>query len=275
MSTIDWETKRHRVGMEPEDFTDRVAVELPLEITVDGQPLVVLMRLPGMDHELAVGFCLTEKVIEDADRVMRLERRGARGGAAGPRDAAAGDCGDRGDVIDVVLKPSENAGGFSSPVLGRSGFFGVDRASIDNAREGRITSRVQVTERVVFGLGEELTRGQEIFQGTAGAHGAGIFTSSGELLVATEDVGRHNALDKAVGWCAMRGIPLEDKILFNSGRISCAMTLKAVRMGIPVLVSMAASTSLVLRVAEQAGLTVVGFSTGRKFTVYTHPERIV
>ena len=93
-------------------------------------------------------------------------------------------------------------------------------------------------------------------------------------MVVAEDVGRHNALDKAVGWCALREIPLEDKILVLSGRISYEMALKAIRVGIPIVVSLAAPTSLGLRIAEKAGLTVIGFSDGKRFNVYTHPRRI-
>ncbi len=269
-STMDWEIKRYSLAGEPKEYKDRVAVELPLEITVNGQPLVSLMRLPGMDEELAVGFCLTERVIKDVSQVRLTRYREA------PGESVGGNGGSRhGKVIELDLESPQVRQHYSTPYQVCAGFRGTDNSTIEDLCLGQITTQLRVREEVLYGLGDKLTRGQEIFQGTAGAHGVGIFTSSGELVVATEDVGRHNALDKAVGWCAMRGIHLTDKILFNSGRISCAMALKAVRTGVPLLVSMAAVTSLVLDVAEKAGLTVIGFSNGRRFSAYTHPERIV
>lgn len=272
---MGWGIKRCSVGGEPEEFADHVAVELPLEIVVDDVPLVALMRLPGMDEELAVGFCLTERVIDDISRIKLVRHREKQSGGSGGIENRAGSGNGRRKSIELVLESSHEGDGFSAPRMMPTGYGRVDSLAVMERPEAKITSRLRVTERVIFSLGDTLTGSQEVFQDTAGAHGAGIFTASGELVVAVEDVGRHNALDKAVGWCALRGISLTDKVLFNSGRLSCAMTLKAVRMGIPVLVSMAAPTSLVLCVAEEAGLTVIGFSNGRKFSVYTHHERIV
>lgn len=267
--TVDWNISRYSLEGQREEHADRVAVERPLEITVNGGPLVSLMRLPGMDDELAVGFCLTERVIKDISQVRLIAYRDM------PSATNGGNVNGQGQVLELDLESPQERQHYSTPYQVCAGRSGVGSSAIDDLCEGQITSRLRVRESVLYGLGDKLTSGQEIFQDTAGAHGAGVFTPSGELVVATEDVGRHNALDKAVGWCAMHGIPLTDKILFNSGRISCAMTLKTVRMGIPVMVSMAAVTSLVLSVADRAGLTVIGFSNGRRFSVYTHPERIV
>ncbi len=163
----------------------------------------------------------------------------------------------------------------ASTYVVRTGCGGADISAIEDYHEGEIASELQVKEEVIYRIGEELTRRQDIFRATGGTHGAGVFSASGEMVAMAEDVGRHNALDKAVGWCALRGTSLDDKVLVLSGRVSYEMALKTVRAGIPVLVSMAAPTSLGLRVAEAAGLSVVGFAGAERFNVYTHPRRIV
>ncbi len=266
LSTLGCRIARCSLEGEREEHEDRVAIELPLEIAVNGRPLVSLMRTPGMDGELAVGFCLTERVIEDVSQVNLIEYRDVPNGRNG---------GGQGHALHLDLEAPRERRNYSIPCLEYAGHAAADRSDGRDACERPINSRLRMREGVLYGLGDKLTNGQEVFQDTAGAHGAGVFTSTGELIVAAEDVGRHNALDKAVGWCAMHGIPFDDKVLFNSGRISCAMTVKAVRMGIPVMVSMAAVTSLVLSVAGGAGQTVIGFSNGRRFSIYTHPGRIV
>jgi len=274
MSTMEWNIKKYRSGGEPEELADRIVVELPLEISVNGMPVVALMRLPGMDKELAVGFCLTEKIMQSASQIRLLKHCGQLEEAAGRGEDAAGDGLDRGNVVELEVEAPGERERFSATYVVRTGCGGADISAIEDYHEGEITSELRVEEKVVYGIGEELTRRQDIFRGTGGSHGAGIFSAAGEALVVAEDVGRHNALDKVVGWCALRGICLEDKILVLSGRISYEMALKAVRVRLPVLVSMAAPTTLGLRVAEAAGLTVVGFSDGKRFNVYTHSRRI-
>jgi FdhD protein len=182
---------------------------------------------------------------------------------------------DRGNVVELELESPGERERFGSTYVVRTGCGGADISAIEDYHEGEVVSELRVGEEVIYGIGDELTRRQDIFRGTGGTHGAGVFSASGEMVAMAEDVGRHNALDKAVGWCALRGITLEDKALVLSGRISYEMALKTVRVGIPVLVSMAAPTSLGLRVAEAAGLTVVGFAGAERFNVYTHPRRIV
>jgi FdhD protein len=275
MSTMDWEITRYRRGEEAEGLADRIVVELPLEIVVNGLPLVALMRLPGMDKELAVGFCLTEKVIENTSQIGLLKHCGEMERQIGEGREVEDTAIDRGNMVEIEVESPGERERFSSTYVVRTGCGGADLSAIEDYHEGTITSELQVREEVIYGIGGELTRSQEIFRGTGGTHGAGIFSAEGEALVVAEDVGRHNALDKAVGWCALRGLPLDDKILMISGRISYEMALKAVRARIPLLVSMAAPTSLGLRVAEAAGLTVIGFCDGKRFNVYTHPRRVV
>jgi FdhD protein len=275
MSTVDRDITRYRRGKDPEEVADRVVVELPLEIHVNGLPLVALMRLPGMDKELAVGFCLTEKVIEDVSQIKLLKHCGSMEREMGEGREVKDTALDRGNVVELELDSPGELERFGSAYVVRTGCGGADISSIDDYQEGQITSELRIKEEVVYFIGEELTRRQEVFRGTGGTHGAGVFTAEGEVVMVSEDVGRHNALDKVVGWCALHGASLEDKILVLSGRVSYEMALKAVRANIPVIVSMAAPTSLGLRVAERAGLTVAGFSDGRRFNVYTHPRRVV
>lgn len=274
-SMIGWKIIRFFPEGGAEDVDDRVVVELPLEIVVNGMPLVALMRLPGMDKELAVGFCLTEKVIENAGQIRLLKHCGSLEAAAGGGENHAGDGLDRGNVVEIEVEDPKGKERFTSTYVVRTGCGGADLSAVEDFHEGWVTSRLQVASEIIYGLGKRLTEGQKVFRATGGTHGAGIFDVEGNPLVVAEDVGRHNALDKAVGWCALRGIALEDKILVLSGRVSYEMALKAIRVRIPVLVSMAAPTSLGLRIADKAGLTVVGFSDGKRFNVYTHGWRIL
>lgn len=275
MSTHERHIRRYRCGSEPDEVADRVVVELPLEINVNGTPLVALMRMPGMDKELAVGFCLTEKIINDTSQIRLLKHCGVMEREVGGGRAVEDTALDRGNVVELEIDAPGERERFGSTYVVRTGCGGADISAIEDYHDGEITSELRVKEGVIYRLGEELTWRQDVFHGTGGTHGAGIFGAQGDAEVVAEDVGRHNALDKAVGWCALRGISLADKVLVLTGRVSYEMALKAVRARIPVLVSMAAPTSLGLRVAEKAGLTVMGFSDGRRFNLYTHPERIV
>jgi FdhD protein len=276
MSTIEWEIERAHQDGRREALSDRVVIEQPLEISVNGMPLVALMRLPGNDKELAVGFCITEKVIASADRIKllkhcgELEKREAAGSDIGGMDTAV----DRGDLVELEVEEAEGTGRFASTYVVRTGCGGADLKAMLQDFTGAIRSDLRVKAPVIHGLGDQLTARQEVFRGTGGTHGAAVFEASGEPVVTREDVGRHNALDKVVGACALSRVPLEEKIMFISGRVSYEMALKTIRAGCPVLVSLAAPTSLGLRIAEQAGLTVIGFAGARRFNIYTHAWRV-
>ncbi|MBC7248062.1 MAG: formate dehydrogenase accessory sulfurtransferase FdhD [Actinobacteria bacterium] len=271
---ISWRITRFFRQGGAEEVDDRVAVESPLEIIVNGMPLVALMRLPGMDKELAVGFCLTEKVIESVAQVTLLKHCGSMERELAEGREVEDTALDRGNVVELEVESPRGRERFAPTYVVRTGCGGADLSALGDIREGCVASRLQVPLHVVLGLGEKLAGGQEVFRATGGTHGAGFFDAEGRALVVAEDVGRHNALDKAVGWCALRGIPLEDKLLMLSGRVSYEMALKAARVGIPVVVSLAAPTSLGLRVAERAGLTVVGFCGGERCNLYTHGWRV-
>ncbi len=177
--------------------------------------------------------------------------------------------------MEMEVSEPGNTGRFKETFVVRTGCGGADLSAVGEDIDGIVRSDLRVERAVLLGLAERLTVEQPIFNSTGGTHGAGLFTAGGELVVVMEDVGRHNALDKAVGYAALRSIALEDKVLVLSGRVSYEMVTKAARVGIPVVASLAAPTSLGLAMAEKAGCTVIGFLGPRRFNIYTYPERVI
>ncbi|MGE3287120.1 MAG: formate dehydrogenase accessory sulfurtransferase FdhD [Pseudonocardia sp.] len=251
---------------------DALAVEEPLELRVGGRALTVTMRTPGHDVELAHGFLLTEGVIGSPGEV---------------RDARYCDSrDDRGlhtyNVLDVGLAP-----GVEPPVVGVERNFyttsscGVcGKASLDAVRlKTRFPPAgdpVRVSPEVLTGLPDTLRAQQRVFDRTGGLHAAGLFTAAGEPVVVREDVGRHNAVDKVLGRTLLDGgIPARGVVLMVSGRASFELVQKAVMAGVPVLGAVSAPSSLAVELAEDAGVTLVGFIRGDSMNVYTCPERIV
>jgi FdhD protein len=235
-------------------FEDEVAVEEPLEIRVDGAPLAVTMRTPGHDEELALGFLYGEGLIDGVrDAGPPADLAGNTVEVAGPllRDVAArsfytssscGVCG-KGALEEVAVASAPAAGG---PVLARA---------------------------LLADLPERLR--QPTFARTGGLHATGLFTPGGELVCVREDVGRHNAMDKVVGWALRSGlVPLHPHVLCVSGRLSFELVQKAAVAGAPVLVGVGAPTSLAVRLAEDRGLTLAGFARGGRVNVYTGAERV-
>jgi FdhD protein len=239
-----------------ERAADRVAVEEPLEIRLGGEPVVVTMRTPGHDEELALGFCLTEGLAPVAARV--------------PADLAA-------NTIEV------EATGFDPERLRRhfytSSSCGVcGKGSIEAVRVAaeRVASGVEVAEAVVASLPGRLLEAQRAFAATGGLHATGLFSPQGELLCVREDVGRHNAMDKVVGWAFLAGLlPLAEHVLCVSGRLSFELVQKAAVAGCPVVVAVGAPSSLAVELAADRGLTLCGFVREGRVTVYTEPWRIV
>jgi FdhD protein len=250
---------------------DSIAVEEPLELRVDGKPLAVTMRTPGHDVELAHGFLHTEGVIGSVDDI---------------RDARY--CDSRDDegrntynVLDVGLAP-----GVPPPVTGVERNFyttsscGVcGKASLDavrlKTRYSPADDQVRVPYDVLAGLPDALRAKQQVFDRTGGLHAAGLFTATGELLVVREDVGRHNAVDKVIGWAVLNNhIPARGHVLIVSGRTSFELAQKAVMAGIPVLGAVSAPSSLAVDLADESGLTLAGFIRNGSMNLYTHPNRI-
>jgi len=238
-----------------EEVEDRLAVEEPLELRIGGSPVAVTMRTPGHDEELALGFALSEG----------LRPTGARL----PDDLAA-------NTIEL------EAPGFDPARLARSfyttsscGVCGKGALEAIAVESPRVESGLTVPFAIVRGLPDVLREAQAAFASTGGLHATGLFTATGELVGAREDVGRHNAMDKVIGRAFLDGLlPLADHILCVSGRLSFELVQKAAVAGCPVLVAVGAPSSLAVELAADRGVTLCGFVRDGRVNVYTRPDRI-
>jgi len=234
---------------------DVVAVEEPLEIRVDGEPLAVTMRTPGHDEELALGFLLTEGLID------------------GPRPAGLTDdlAANTIEVAGPLLRDPGNRRFYTTSSCGVCGKGALEEVAVLSAP---LAPGPQVPRELVAHLPERLE--QPTFESTGGLHATGLFSANGDPLITREDVGRHNAMDKVIGRALLDGlVPLEGWILCVSGRLSFELVQKAAVAGAPILVGVGAPSSLAISVAEDRGLTLCGFARGERVNVYTHPERIL
>jgi FdhD protein len=234
---------------------DQVAVEEPLEIRIGGRPVAVTMRTPGHDEELALGFCLSEGLRPHAARM--------------PDDLAANTV----DVDAPGFDPTRLQRSFyTSSSCGVCGKGALEAVAVDSPR---VESRLHVPLTVVVSLPDRLREAQAAFAATGGLHATGLFSADGELLCAREDVGRHNAMDKVIGWAFGAGrLPLEDAMLCVSGRLSFELVQKAAVAGCPVLVAVGAPSSLAVSLAHDRGITLCGFVRGGVANVYTEAWRI-
>ncbi|WP_439593407.1 formate dehydrogenase accessory sulfurtransferase FdhD [Microbacterium sp.] len=252
---------------------DALAVEEPLEIRVAGTPLAVTMRTPGHDVELAAGFLVSEGVVAHGGEFRSAIHCG------GPGTSGAG-AQNTYNVLDVALAP-----GVAAPVPNRN-FYATSscgvcgKASIDAvetvSHHDVASDPVEVSALALTGFPGELRARQAVFDKTGGLHAAGLFdATTGELLVLREDVGRHNAVDKVVGWAVLEDrLPLTGTVLQVSGRASFELVQKAVMAGIPILAAVSAPSSLAVELAAASGLTLVGFLRGTTMNVYSRPDRI-
>src|SRR6478609_9091159 len=279
------------VGAEPVRRSDTLAVEEPLEIRVGGLSLAVTMRTPGNDVELAAGFLVSEGVISRGDEFRSAIHCGGpgTGGLLSPvgrgdllhsTDGASGA--NTYNVLDVSLAPGVKA---PDPDLARS-FYTTSscglcgKASIDAVETVSsydvAADEVTMDAAAVVALPDRLRSEQTVFDKTGGLHGAALFdAATGELLVAREDVGRHNAVDKVIGWAVLSDrLPLRGVVLQVSGRASFELVQKAVMAGIPMLSAVSAPSSLAVELAEASGLTLAGFVRGTSMNVYTRADRI-
>jgi FdhD protein len=250
---------------------DAVAAEEPLEIRVGGRPVAVTMRTPGHDFELAAGFLLAEGVVGGADDIRAIRY------CLGEEGRGRGDGTEQQyNVVDVVgPAPVEPTRAF--PVTSACGLCG--RSTIEavrtRSRYDVAGDPVTVPARVLSGLPERLRSAQRVFERTGGLHAAGLFDARGELVCAREDVGRHNAFDKVVGWATLeRRLPLRRHVIVASGRASFELVQKAVVAGIPVLAAVSAPSSLAVDLAAESGLTLVGFLRGETMNVYSGASRV-
>ncbi|WP_319450829.1 MULTISPECIES: formate dehydrogenase accessory sulfurtransferase FdhD [unclassified Mycobacterium] len=250
---------------------ETLAVEEPLEIRINGSAISVTMRTPGSDVELAQGFLLTEGVIGHRNDIATVQYcRGA--GEDGMNTY---------NVLDVTLAPSVPTPSldvtrnfYTTSSCGVCGKSSIDAIRLIS-RHAPGDDPTVVPSETLSAMPDQLRGAQKVFASTGGLHGAALFDADGTMLVVREDIGRHNAVDKVIGWAVEHDrIPLSGTVLLVSGRASFELTQKAVMAGIPVLAAVSAPSSLAVDLASQAGLTLVAFLRGESMNVYTRPDRV-
>jgi FdhD protein len=234
---------------------DEVAVELPMEIRLNGRPVAVTMRTPGHDLELAAGFLFGEGIVDSAPDVGL------------PDDLAA-------NVVEVraagaVPPPARRF--YATSSCGVCGKGALEEVSVLTER---IDGGPAITRDLLVSLPDRLR--QPVFERTGGLHATGLFSAEGDALLVREDVGRHNAMDKVIGHALLEGeLPLSQRVLCVSGRLAFELVQKCARAGAPVLVGVGAPTSLAVELAADRGITLAGFARAGRVRVYTHPERVL
>lgn len=250
------ESRRHQ---------DRLAAEEPLEIRIDSKPLTVTMRTPGNDEELAAGFLWTEGLIESPSQIAEIRRVRPEGA---PRDNVISV-----EIADRAFDPSDLQRNFFA--ASSCGICG--KASIDAIRLRGLTppnASFRLAPELLCEFPAHLRDHQQVFGQTGGLHAAALFDEEGKLLVVREDIGRHNAVDKVIGWALMKGLlPLANCSMMVSGRGGFEIVQKALAAGVPVLASVSAPSSLAVRLAREMSLTLIGFLRDRRFVIYSNPER--
>jgi FdhD protein len=250
---------------------DRAATEEPLEIRLHDRPFAVVMRTPGADRELAAGFLLSERVLRTSDDLGTIAHC-TDPGAEHPEnivnvrltDAVA-------SVLDRVFEARRNVTTNSS--CGMCGRLTIESLRVDGPP---ISSNWTISSSMIVAIPDRLREAQVVFDQTGGLHAAGLFTREGQLDGFAEDVGRHNAVDKVVGRLLMQDrLPLSDHLLFVSGRTSFEIVQKAFLAGIPIVAAVSAPSSLAIELAEECGVTLIGFLRGQSFNIYACPARVV
>jgi len=252
---------------------DRVAAEEPLQISLDGKPLSIVMRTPGNDIELTLGLLWAERVITSRDQVVKV-RVSAESGEAEPGvnvDTAVIES----NHLDVHLREGgrrPERSFMSSSACGVCGATTMADLALDFPV---LQAGLRVRASALPALADRLREGQAVFDATGGLHAAGLFSPEGEMIVLREDIGRHNAVDKVVGRALLDGgLPAAERLLAVSGRAGYEVVQKAVAAGIGVLVAVGAPSSLAVATALRFNLTLVGFLKRDRFNVYSAAERI-
>ncbi|MEU9127307.1 formate dehydrogenase accessory sulfurtransferase FdhD [Kitasatospora sp. NPDC048540] len=267
-------TVRRRVvrlrGSERSARPDALAAEEPLEIRLGGEPLTVTMRTPGHDFDLVAGFLVGEGLVHGGEQLAALRY-------------CAGTDADGANTYNVVDATLRGAGRL--PLSAHRNLLTTSACGLcgrDTVEAVRTHSHwpvekdpLTVPAQLLYELPDRLRAAQRTFESTGGLHAAGLFDAEGGLLCAREDVGRHNAVDKVIGWALREGrLPLTGHLLLVSGRASFELTQKAALAGIPLLAAVSAPSSLAVDLAEELGLTLVGFLRGQGGNVYTRADRI-
>lgn len=250
---------------------ETVTVEEPLQVRVDGEPLTVTMRTPGADFDLTLGFLITEGLVTGAHDVVTLMHCQDVDANNSPTYNAVDVRLRTGAQIDTRPAARAFAATSSCGVCGKVSIDTVRTCSAYDLSQDRTV----LDPATLLAMPAALRQQQKVFDRTGGLHAAGLFTADGELLVAREDVGRHNAVDKVIGWAARENrLPLTAHVLVVSSRASFELTQKAVMAGIPCLAAVSAPSSLAVGLAEEAGLTLIGFLRPPRLTVYSGHARM-
>jgi FdhD protein len=255
------------LGGRPAD-RDLVVAEEPLEVRIAGESLMVTMRTPGDDLDLAAGLLFTEGVISSLDEVASL----AHGGSAAGRD--------RDNVVDVTVAPGRKLKASAARRVLRAtaacGLCGKESIAAVRRRIPALADPTTVPLEVVLALPDTIRAAQPVFSDTGGLHAVGLFTPAGAPLLVREDVGRHNAVDKVIGARLRGGFPsLAGAVMLLSGRAGFELVQKAAVARVPIVCSVSAPSALAIDLAEEVGMTLVGFVRGGSANVYTHPQRII
>jgi FdhD protein len=255
---------RWEAGSQPRRQPDELACEEPLEIRVDTRPISVTMRTPGHDAELAVGFLMSEGLIQRREDVAKV--------AADPRDRES-------NVITVYLAPdvAVDFARLTRHVFASSSCGLCGKATIQavHQRFKPVRAQFEVKAETLLSLAAQLRQAQEVFDRTGGLHAAAVFDARGRLLALREDVGRHNAVDKVLGHGLLQGlVPFDRHILMVSGRASFEIMQKALSARIPIVAAVSAPSSLAVEFARESRQTLVGFLRGDRMNVYSQPQRI-
>jgi FdhD protein len=249
---------------------DTLATEEPMELRLlaggDRRTVAITMRTPGRDFELAAGFLHGEGVVTSAEEIRRISY------------CTDVDVEQQYNIVNVALDelpdlPSLDRHFTTTSACGVCGKESLEALKIRGCPV--LGEGPAVDAEIVYGLPDALRRGQGLFESTGGLHAAGLFTADGQLLCVREDVGRHNAVDKLIGWALLSGrLPLSDHILMVSGRTSYEIMQKALAAGIPMVCAVSAPSSLAVSLATEFGMTLVGFLRGRRFNIYSGYERV-
>lgn len=267
--------RKFRDGRLAASVGEALAVEEPLEIRLGGQRFTLTMRTPGNDEELVAGFLLAEGFIESRADLGEIRRLRDSKGEPDP------------NALDVILNvPAASLRERlrrNFTISSSCGVCGKTSIEATQRRTAPIESDLSVTPAALLGLAPMMRRAQEVFAATGGLHAAALFVPAAEgkpvgrfeLLALREDVGRHNAVDKAVGYMLLNGkLPLGRALMMVSGRLSFEIVQKAAAAGIPILAAVSAPSSLAVELAEEVGMTLVGFLREGGFNLYCRPERV-
>jgi FdhD protein len=243
-----------------------VPAEVPLAVELNGRPGVTLMALPGLERELAIGFCLSEGLVASFADIWAVQFC---------HDEVARETGRGGGVVRMQVRPEalRPEGPGWRPVLSSCGSLELDLATLDLPPLPEPAGPL-VTAEALGRMSAALGHGQGTYRDAGGVHGAVLFAPDGTSLVAAEDIGRHNAVDKVLGTALVRGLQLSDKVLLSTGRASHELVTKALRLRVPVVGSISVATSLAIQLAEQGRCTLLGRLRRQRFLVYTCPQRI-